>query len=168
MTDEPVKSWHRYVPQLRSRWWTALLGLSLMANLLIAGLVLGNRYNADERIIGANAVQIFPRSFLRDMPRDRRFELMGVVRRDMRGLRDMRDGSSEQILNLADALEKDPGDLSLIRPAVESYATGPDSLASKTVTLVTGVIAKMTPEERKSLAAAIRERASRVDNRKKN
>ncbi len=168
MSDTSVKSWHRFVPQLRSRWWTALLGLSLMANLLIAGLVLGSRYRGDDRIMGANAVQIFPRSFLGDLPRDRRNELMGVVRRDMRGLREMREGSSEEILKLADALEQDSGDLSLIRPAIAGYATGPDSLAARTVTLVTGVIEKMTPEERKSLAAAIRERAMRVRERSKN
>jgi Heavy-metal resistance len=168
MSDTRVKSWHRFVPQLRSRWWTALLGLSLMANLLVAGLVLGSRYRGDDRIMGANAVQVFPRSFLSSLPRDRRNELMGVVRRDMRGLRDMREGSSEEILKLADALEKDTGDLSLIRPAIAGYATGPDSLAARTVTLVTGVIEKMTPEERKSLASAIRERASRVKDRHKN
>jgi hypothetical protein len=97
MTDNPTRSWYRFVPQLNSRWWTALLGLSLMANLLIAGLVLGTRYRGDDRIMGASAVQVFPRSFLRDMPRERRNELMGIVRRDMRGLRDMREGSSEQI-----------------------------------------------------------------------
>lgn len=168
MSDTSVKSWHRFIPQLRSRWWTALLGLSLMANLLIAGLVLGSRYRGDDRIMGANAVQIFPRSFLGDLPRDRRNELMGVVRRDMRGLREMREGSSEEILKLADALEQDSGDLSLIRPAIAGYATGPDSLAARTVKLVTGVIEKMTPEERKSLAAAIRERAMRVRERSKN
>jgi Heavy-metal resistance len=168
MTDNSTRSWSRFVPQLNSRWWTALLGLSLMANLLIAGLVLGTRYRGDDRIMGASAVEVFPRSFLRDMPRERRNELMGIVRRDMRGLRDMREGSSEQILKFAEALEKDTGDLALIRPAITAYATGPDSLAARTVTLVTGVIEKMTPEERKSLAAAIRERASRVKERKKN
>jgi hypothetical protein len=168
MTDEPVKSWHRVVPSLISRWWTVLLGLSLMANLLVAGLVLGTRYRGDERIMGANAVQIFPRDFLRDMPRDRRHELMGVVRKEMGDLRVLRDGSSEAILNLADALEKDPGDFSLIRPAITGYTTGPESLAAKTMTLISGVIEKMTTAERKSLAAAIRDRATRVKGKKRN
>ncbi len=167
MSDQSARYWHRFVPLLRSRWWTVLLGLSLMANLLVAGLVLGVRYRGDDRIMGANAVQIFPRSFLRDLPRDRRDELMGSVRRNMRGMRDIREGSSEGILQLADALEKDPGDLTLIRPAISNYATGPDSLAARTMTLVSGVIEKMTPEERKSLATAIRERALRVKERDK-
>ena len=38
-----------WLPQLRSRWWTLLLGVSLMANLLVIGLALGFGYEGRDR-----------------------------------------------------------------------------------------------------------------------
>jgi hypothetical protein len=168
MSDEttgvPASGWHRFVPALRSRWWTLLLGASLMANLLVAGVVLGHRFGGwgDERIIGANAVQLVPKKFLMDLPRDRRRELMGDVRAEFRNIKEMRNGSSVSILALADALERDTGDFNLIRQALANYTTGPESLARKTQSMVEGVFKKLTPQERKALAVAIRERAERM------
>jgi len=49
MTQQPQmpeergpSKWTGWLPTLRSRWWTVLLGLSLMLNLAIGGMIAGN------------------------------------------------------------------------------------------------------------------------------
>ena len=167
MTDKPAKSWYRFVPQLSSRWWTALLGLSLMANLLIAGLVLGTRYRGDDRIMGASAVQVF----------------RAVSCATCRVIAAMNSWASYAVTCAVCAtcakahLNKSSNSL---MPWKTTQATS-RSFARRLQPMQPARQPrrqnrnfghrrhrKMTPEERKSLAAAIRERASRVKERKKN
>jgi hypothetical protein len=140
-----------------------------MLNLMIGGMLLGNRFGGyhSDRLMGANAVQLIPRKFIQDLPRARRQELLGFARGEIRGLRGLRDGSAEAVLKIADALEQDKGDLASVRLAVTDYMTGPQSLSTRGTGLIMGVIEKMTPEERKALALAIRDRAARAKSRRK-
>jgi Heavy-metal resistance len=121
---------------------------------------------AQERLAGAAAAQLVPRKFFTDLPRERRRELLKIVRDNMKDMRGLRDGSAQSVLRLANALEKEPYDPDGIRLAVESYSTGAESLAARSSVIVRDVIARLTPEERKSLAAAIRERGERRKQRK--
>jgi hypothetical protein len=169
MTDmTPEKNRLGWVPQLRSRWWTLLLGLSLMANLLIAGLAIGIGLGGGpvDRIMGASYIQLIPRNFLRELPFERRRELMSIVRERSRELRDLRANTHASPLKLAEALEKPDATDADIKAAVDSFTTGSESLAAGGGAVVIDIVAKLTPEERKLLAAAIRERASRADRRK--
>jgi Heavy-metal resistance len=154
--------WSRYVPVLRSRWWTGLLALSLMANLLVGGIALGHRFGPErgERLMGASAAQLVPRKFFMELPPERRRELLGDVRTNMRDLRGLRDGSSPAVLQIADTLAAEPFDQTRFRQAVDAYATGPDSLSVRGATIINGLIAKLTPEERQQLARAMRDRAA--------
>jgi uncharacterized membrane protein len=161
MSDETTinqsKSW---LPQLRSRWWTLLLGLSLMLNLLVGGMLFGSRFGEmrDIRLSGASYVQLIPRSFFRELSNDRRKELMKIVRDnrdDLRGLRQQYEGSS---LKLAEVLEKETFSQDELRQSVLAFTTGTESLAARGGDVVIEIVVRLTPGERKLLAQAIRKR----------
>jgi hypothetical protein len=166
----PPEEKRHWLPQLQSRWWTLLLGLSLMANLLVLGLAVGSGFGERraERIMGASYIQLIPRDFLRQIPRQRRDELMGIVHDRLHQLRDLRASSEASPLKLADALDKDGATEADIKAAVDAFTTGSGSLAAGGGAVVMEIVGKLTPEERKILAASIRERAARAGGRKRN
>jgi uncharacterized membrane protein len=172
MTDtnnEATKRRLPWLPQLRSRWWTALLGVSLMANLLIGGLVLGQawRLGPESRMAGASYVQLVPRSFFRNLSGERRKELMQIVRDNRDDLRNLRDQFESSGLKLADALEKDNFSIEDVRSTVTSFTTGTESLAARGGEVVVKIVASLTAEERKQLAQAIRDRDARTKKKKR-
>jgi uncharacterized membrane protein len=160
----------RWLPQLRSRWWTLLLGLSLMANLLIAGFALGigMRGGPVDRLMGASYIQLIPRSFLRELPGNRRHELMKIVRDRSASLRELRENSQSSPLELAAVLENPAATAADIKSAIDVFTTGSESLAAGGGEVVMEIVGKLTAEERKLLANAIRERADRSIRRKRN
>lgn len=157
----------QWLPVLRSRWWTALLIVSLMANFLVIGLAVGFRFEGGrpERMMGASYIQLIPRDFLRQLPRDRRQELMGSVHEKLRQLRELRASSQASPLLLADALEKPGATDADVKAAVDAFTSGSGSLAAGGGAIVLDVVSKLTPDERKLLAQAIRERAQRAHRR---
>ncbi len=160
----------RFIPNLRSRWWTALLGLSLMANFLVGGLALGHRFGRGgmDRLIGISAVQLLPRSFFADLPRERSQELLRIVRNSTKDLRGLRDGSAASILKLASALESETYNATDVRASVEEFSTGNGSLAARGSAIILDIISRLNADERKALAAAIRDRAANPQRRRKN
>jgi uncharacterized membrane protein len=163
MTDT-TSSAPRWLPQLRSRWWVVLFGVSLMANLLVLGLAGGALWKdgRDGRIPGASYVQLVPRSFFRDIPKERREVLMQIVRGHRDDLRDLRRASDAASLKLADVLEKEPFVLDDVKKTVTEFSTGTESLAAKGGDIVMQIVTELTPEERRQLAASIRQRDERV------
>ncbi len=159
----------QWLPQLRSRWWSLLLGLSLMANLLVIGLAVGAGLGGGrhERLEGASYIQLVPRNFLRSLPRERRAELMAVVHERQHQLRELRANSQASPLKLADALDKEGSTDADIKAAVDAFATGSGSLAAGGAAVVMEIVGKLTPDERKALATSIRERAERSNRRRK-
>jgi uncharacterized membrane protein len=159
MSDN-IKQSAPWLPQLRSRWWTALLGLSLMLNLLIVGLAGGAFWKGgrDARLAGASYIQLVPRSFFRDISSERRDVLMQIVRGHRDDLRDLRKTADGASLKLAEALEKDPFVLDDVRKTVSDFSTGTESLAAKGGDIVMQIVTQLSPEERTLLAAAIRAR----------
>lgn len=153
----------RWLPQLRSPWWTVLLGLSLMLNLLVAGVVLGHRFvdGPPDRLIGASYVQLVPRRFLAELPRDRRRELMELVRNNRDSLRQLRGQSEAVGLKLADVLVAEPFDIARVQSTVDEFAASSQGLAAKGGAIVTEMVSRLTPDERELLADAIRDRAQR-------
>ncbi len=149
-----------WLPQLKSRWWTLLLGLSLMVNLLIGGMVVGRLSGRGdmERLAGVSYVQLIPRRFLQELPRERRKEMMEIIRQNRPGLKNLREASEASSVKLADVLEKENFSLDEVRGTIREFATGTESLAAKGGDVVVDIVAKLTPEERKTLATAIRER----------
>jgi uncharacterized membrane protein len=162
-TEAPTTGLKRFLPQLRSRWWSALLIASLMLNLLVGGIVIGNfaTNGPPDRLMGASYVQLIPRRFFQELPRERRRELMEIVRNNRADLRELRKASEDSALKLADALEKDAYTEADALAVISTFSTGSESLAAKGGAVVLDIIRKLTPEERKQLATSIRERGAR-------
>ncbi len=167
MTDnlqqEPKAGFARFIPRLSSRWWTGLLVASLMFNLLVGGIALGRYYTfgPPDRLMGASYVQLIPRNFFRELPRNRRQELMEIVRGNRGDLRELRKASEESAGKLADVLEKDAYTEAEAIAVINAFSTGSESLAAKGGAVVLDIIRKLSPEERKLLAASIRQRGKR-------
>jgi uncharacterized membrane protein len=157
-----------WLPQLRSRWWTVLLGVSLMLNLAVAGIVAGGAFSGGrgERLAGASYVQLIPRSFFRDLSRERRDQLMQIVRDNRDDLRALRAASEGAGLKLAEVLEKPVFSIDEVQQTVTEFSTGTKSLAARGGDVVVKIVAQLTPAERTLLAAAIRERDARGRKRK--
>jgi uncharacterized membrane protein len=163
--ETPRSSW---IPRLTSRKWTVLLALSLMANLLIGGMIAGSmmRGSRADRMMGASYVQLIPRSFLRELPGDRRQALMEILRNSRNDLRDLRKQHENSSLLLADALEKETFSTDEARSTINTFAKSTESLAARGGDVVMEIVSALTPEERKTLAQEIRKRAERGKRRK--
>ena len=161
MTDTLKNKISTAVPILKSKWWTALLVLSLMANLVIAGAI-GGRFAGGHGFgegKGSNFVQLIPRKFLDDLDGPRRHDLMQMLRDNRDEFKQMRASANAAALELATALENPIYDSASVQAVIEKFSTGRESLAAKGAAVVTDIIAKLSPEERKNLAAAIRDRS---------
>ena len=149
------------IPVLKSKWWTLILVLSLMANLLIAGAI-GGRFmhgrEFDDRN-GSNFVQLIPRKFLEGLSGPRRHELVDLLRDNRDGFKQMRASANAAALELAQALENPSYDNASVQAVIDKFATGRESLAAKGGSVVMDIIAKLTADERKALAASIRDRS---------
>jgi uncharacterized membrane protein len=158
-SETPAKLAKNWLPTLRSRWWTLLLGVSLMLNLMIGGIIFGDRLaGGPDRLMGASYVQLIPRSFFRELSQERRKQLMQIIhdsREDLRGLRAQFEGTG---LKLADVLQSETYSDSALRQTVSEFTTGTESLAARGGDVVVKIVSQLTPEERKLLAEAIRKR----------
>jgi uncharacterized membrane protein len=165
MTDQTPNPATRgsWLPQLRSRWWTALLGLSLMLNLAIAGMFIGHRTFGPrtDRLSGASYVQLIPRSFFRSLSDERRREIMQILRESRDDLRNLRRDFEGNGAKLAEVLEKDAFSIDEVKATVTAFSTGTESLAARGGEVVVKIVSQLTPDERKQLAAAIRARDER-------
>jgi uncharacterized membrane protein len=166
----PNKPRFTWLPQLRSRWWTVLLGLSLMLNLMIGGIVAGARFGGgpEARMMGASYVQLIPRKFFHGISSERRDALMQIVRDNRDELRNLREASEGASLKLADVLDKENFSIDEVRQTVTAFSTGTESLAARGGEVVVKIVSQLTPEERKRLATAIRDRDAKGNKRKKN
>jgi uncharacterized membrane protein len=149
-----------YIPTLKSRWWTGLLGLSLMANLLVGGILIGRnfRHNMLEDSVQNSLAQFVPRKFVEDLPRERRKEIMGILRENRQDMHALRQDFDSKALQLADALDVENYDATAVKTLIENFTTGSQSLAARGAAVVVELVGKLTPAERKDLAAAIRDK----------
>lgn len=153
----------RWLPALRSRWWTVLLGLSLMLNLAVGGMIAGRfmEYGPPERLMGASYVQLIPRRFFHELPRERRRALMEIIQNNRPDLKALRDVHEQTSLKLADALAAADYKEDDVAKVVSEFSASTEDLAARGGTVVLDIVRLLTPEERLALAAAIRDRAER-------
>lgn len=152
----------RFLPELRSPWWSALLVLSLMVNLLVAGAAIGFRFHGGHgsgRFL-ENSDQLLPRKFFADLPHERRREFMDMLRGKNDIYRKNRDASDKASLNFADTLDQTDFDQAKAKSIVDEVKSGPNSFAFQSEALVIDIVNKLSQDERKSLAAAIRDRVA--------
>jgi uncharacterized membrane protein len=151
------------VPMLQSKWWTTLLIASLMANLLVLGLVAG-KFLGEHGLRGQeqqSVVQLIPREFLQELPVQRRHELMQALRGDREDFKLMRQKNAAAALELASVLENPNYDSAATRTVIQKFATGRESLANNAASAVEQIIDKLSVAERAQLATAIRNRNNR-------
>ena len=169
MSDNGTTTKSRYWPSQGSRWWTALLIASLALNLFI-GAAIATRFfthGGPERFIGASYTQLIPRGFFAEMPRDRRRVLLDILLQYRKDFRAEREGTEAVAAKLADALVSEPYDVEKVKLVVSEFASQSGKLAARGGDAALDIIALLSPDERKILAEAIRDRASRGKDRKK-
>jgi uncharacterized membrane protein len=162
MTQIPISTNEKATLSPKSKWLKALLISSLMANLLVAGAVVGHvikgkRFGEPNR---ENFVQLIPRKFFKDLSISRRHELMQILRANRDDFKNTRQQSAAAAIELATALENPTYDSAAVKAVVDKFATGRESLAGKGGAVVFDVINKLSPEERQQLAASIRDRGN--------
>jgi uncharacterized membrane protein len=169
MSDDGTKTKPRYWPVQGSRWWSALLIASLALYLFI-GAAIATRFfthGGSQRFIGASYTQLIPRGFFAEMPRDRRKVLLDILKQYRKDFRADRDGTESVAAKLADALVTEPYDVEKVKLVVSEFAGQSGKLAARGGDAALDIIALLSPDERKILAEAIRDRASRSKNWKK-
>jgi uncharacterized membrane protein len=153
-----------YAPAPVRRWpWLAILLIaSLALNLLVGGAIAARFMFPErvERLTGA-VTQILPRRFLADLPRERRKELMAVIRSYRGAFQDGRTKLREAALGLADTLDADPYDTAKTASAVATIEQAGQAMLTDGAKLANDLIGRLSPEERKSLAQRLRDRAGR-------
>lgn len=169
MSDDGTVSKSGAAPVRHSRWWTALLVGSLALNLFIGGAMATRFFMHDgpERIAGASYAQLIPRRFFAEIPRDRRRELLDILKQYRKDFRDDRDAFEAVAGKLADALMSEPYDVEKVKLVVADFAGQTGKLAARGGDAALDIIGRLSPDERRMLAEAIRDRASRGKDKKK-
>lgn len=144
------------------RWrlfWTGLLVLSLMLNLLIAGLMIGHfwQLGPQGRAGGPAYGQFAPGRFFADLARDRRHELGSALRASKQDIQKLRGQSDDNAQKLATELGQENYDPTKVNALIDGFTTGPESVAAGGGKVLKDFYAKLTPDERKQLAKDIRE-----------
>ena len=145
-----------------SRGWQVILVVSLAFNVLV-GAAVASRYFVKERIervTGAGYIQLVPRKFLADLPRERRRQLLAVFGEFRDEFRDGRKAARETVAKLADVLEAEPYDAAAVQAVAGEFAQSGRGLIDHGVEAAVQFVGKLTSDERRQLALRIRERAA--------
>lgn len=152
----------------RSKWWSILLVASLALNLLIGGAMLarGLTHDAPERLVGTSYAQLIPRSFFRDISREKKREILDILKKYRKEFRSDRDASEAVALKLGEVLSANPYDAQSVNAVVSEFADRSRNLAARGGAAAMEIIATLTVEERQLLSAAIVERAENGKSKK--
>lgn len=148
----------------RRNWLRWLLIASLALNLLIGGAVAARFFMPErmERMMGLNnATQLLPRRFLHDLPRERRRQLLDVLKAHGEAFRAARTEMRAATAQLAAALEADPYVAADAESAIMAFSSAGGGVIKTGEAAAREVLAMLTPEERKMLAKRLRERPGR-------
>lgn len=143
----------------RRRWLVPMLVASLAFNLLIVGAVLSGQFwpHHGDRSGFQRSADLMPRSFFRELDRERGEELAEVFRERKPEFREQHDALRGAATALADALEREPYDPGLAQAAIAEHTGRSHRLVDLGSTVAGEIIEALTPEERRSLARAIRQ-----------
>ena len=147
-------------PKRGTSWLKIALIASLAVNLLFVGGGVARWYMGfgPERMSRGLQMQLIPRRFFMEMDRDRRTELLSVFRSRDKQFRDGRAAIRAQVGAIADALDAEPYDPARLMAALKDYTAKSEALYSAGGDTALELIAKLTPAERKTLAAQLRQR----------
>ena len=159
----PEKTKKTWLPDTSHRLWRLLLVASLMINLAILGVLLGQHYRSNpmDRPGVANYMQFVPQRFFAELPRERRRELGLAFRSSKVELEKARLLSTGNAIKVAAELVKPDFDASRIAGLIDGFTTGPESVAAIGGTVLKDFYIKLSADERVLLAKAIEERFQR-------
>ena len=149
-------------PAPRRNWWKFLLIASLALNLLFAGAIVARFFVHDrmERMASISYLQLLPRKFFAGLDRQRRDELIAVLKPYRDKFRDGQQNARTLAEGLADALAAMPYDEARMRAVVGEFGNNGSGLIGLGSQATLEFVAKLSPEERQRLAQLIRERAT--------
>ena len=144
----------------RRRWLVPLLVASLGFNLVVIGTALSGwvwPHDRDHRGMH-RSTDLLPRSFFRELDRERRNELTEVFRARRMDFREQRQALREAAAEFADAVEREPYDAQSVQSAITEHAERGRQLVDLGATVAGELVETLTPEERQTLARIIRQR----------
>ena len=158
MSDQPLSA--KAKPNIFMR---GLLVVSLMINLLVAGIALGHVWEpfGQARRVGPTYVQLAPGKFFAQINQQRRRELNEGLRASRQDVQKLHVQAEENAQKIAAELEQDNYDPAKVEALVDSFTTGNESIAAGGGKVLKDFYSKLTPEERKQVANAIREAQKR-------
>lgn len=162
MTDNTNSTGPRFLPRLRSRWWTLLLGVSLMGNLLVGGAIVGHGMRGDDgegprgRGGPGGFTQLMPRGFFAELPRERRRELLGLLMQHRPDFDSLRQQANATAGELAALIEVEPYDPAAVKTLVDNYVRQGGDFQNRGGAVLLDMLARLSPDERKLLAAELR------------
>jgi uncharacterized membrane protein len=155
----PRKTW---LPDTSHGFWRVCLLASLMVNLVIAGMLASLFLrNPMDRPDAASYGMIVPRKFFADINRERRHELGAAFRAARPDFERLRLESDDLAGQVASELVNPAYDGNKVSALIDSFTTGPESIAAHSATVLKDFFVKLTPDERKLLANDIQERLRR-------
>jgi Spy/CpxP family protein refolding chaperone len=144
----------------RRRWLIPLLVASLAVNLVIVGAALSGRFwpHHGERGGLHRSADLMPRAFFAEIDRQRRDELSTIFRTRKLEFRQERRALGAAATAFADALEREPYDAQPVQSAIAEHTAKSHRLIDLGATVAGELTEALAPEERRDLAAAIRQR----------
>lgn len=152
----------------RRRWLVPLLIASVAVNLVIVGAAVSEQVwpDHDGRKSSHRSADLMPRSFFRALDDTRREELVEVFRARKTEWREERGALRDAAAALADALEREPFDAPQAQSAIADHAARSHQLVDLGAAVAADLIEALTPEERRDLARAIRQRIEEEQQRR--
>ncbi|HUE45549.1 MAG TPA: periplasmic heavy metal sensor [Aestuariivirgaceae bacterium] len=142
------------------RWLVPLVVASLAVNLVFVGAALSGRFwpHHGERGGLHRSADLMPRAFFAGLDRQRRDELVEVFRARRPAFREERRALREAAAALADALEREPYDEQPAQSAIAEHTAKSHQLIDLGAAVAADLVEVLAAEERRALAAAIRQR----------
>jgi uncharacterized membrane protein len=147
---------------LKANWKATLLVISLGFNLLVLGMVGSQAFfekRGPGRIQATSWSQLLPRGFFMQLDDDRRRTLLDGLKSHNSHFRKGRGELRNRAAAVADALEAEPYDPARLQTAITQFGDEGKGLMDDGSQAALGIIAKLTPAERKILADEIRKRS---------
>lgn len=144
----------------RRRWLIPLVVASLAVNLVFVGAALSGRFlpHHGERGGLHRSADLMPRAFFAGLDRQRRDELATIFRTRKLEFREERRALRAAAAAFADALEREPYDAQPAQSAIAEHTAKSHQLIDLAATVAGELTEALAPEERRALAAAIRQR----------
>ena len=145
-------------------FWRTLLLVSLMFNLLVAGILVGQfrSHGQGTKMMGPAYVQYVPGKFFAELAKERRHELAEALRANRQDFQKLHSQSADNAQKLAAELEQENYDPAQVNTLIDTFTTGPESLAAGGGKVLKDFYAVLTPTERKQLAKAIHDAPKRM------